>query len=115
MEANKGMTVREMQRYIVDSRAYLNFSTELMDMLCGLVSEIGEVASAIRREHLRGQPPRPDTDRSALKYEIADVYIYISAIADKLGVDLESVVPAKMKMNMDRYGPGTPETFIGKK
>ncbi|MDR2099139.1 MAG: hypothetical protein LBO78_03915 [Rickettsiales bacterium] len=115
MEDKKtGMTVRDMQKYIVEKRAFLNFSSEPMQLLCGLASEVGEAASAIRREYLRKQPPLPDSDRSSLKNEIADVYIYLAAIAEAFGIDLETAVPHKMQMNIERYGPGKPESFVKK-
>ena len=35
--------------------------------------------------------------------EIADVQIYLARIADRLGIDIESAVTAKLKVNREKY------------
>ena len=44
----------------------------------------------------------PET-RQKIEDEIADVFIYLLRIADKLDVSLEDVAIAKMKKNADKY------------
>ena len=39
----------------------------------------------------------------AISSEIADVQIYLLRLADKLGIDIESAVEAKMKENQAKY------------
>lgn len=40
----------------------------------------------------------------ALSDEIADIYLYLVALCDQLGVDLETVVTQKIHKNRQRYG-----------
>lgn len=39
----------------------------------------------------------------ALRHELADVQIYLLELADKLGIDLEKAVHAKIKINAAKY------------
>src|SRR5262245_46663272 len=39
----------------------------------------------------------------AIRHEIADVQIYLIRLADKLGVDLETVVDDKLAINASKY------------
>ena len=46
-----------------------------------------------------------DTDEIAT--EIADIQIYLTMLADKLGVDIESAVNAKIDKNAKQYPAGS--------
>jgi dCTP diphosphatase len=41
--------------------------------------------------------------RVAVGHELADVMIYLLRLADRLGIDLEASVAAKMKINAEKY------------
>jgi len=49
---------------------------------------------------------RPDAERRArIEAEMADVLIYLVRLADRLGVDLPTVVAGKLELNRRRYPP----------
>jgi NTP pyrophosphatase (non-canonical NTP hydrolase) len=43
------------------------------------------------------------TEREDVAAEIADVQIYLTMLADKLGIDIESAVSAKLESNAVKY------------
>ena len=48
----------------------------------------------------------PPDRRAAVAEELADVFIYLLRLADRLGIDLMGASCAKMKKNADRYPVG---------
>lgn len=74
----------------------------------GIVGEIGEFANIlqkIERTRTDGELPYPDfeSQRGALGEELADVFIYLLRLANRLGVDLESEYHAKTSKNTERF------------
>jgi NTP pyrophosphatase (non-canonical NTP hydrolase) len=106
------MSVKDLQKFIVESRAKMQidgrvFGDEPPEILAlGLASETGEAVGAVEKEYVYGRPRKPDSDRSSLGNEMADVAIYLFALAAKCGVDIEERVVEKMKINLERYGGG---------
>ena len=43
------------------------------------------------------------TQKQAVAYELADVLIYLVRLADRVGVDLDTVVPEKIRINAEKY------------
>lgn len=41
--------------------------------------------------------------KQEVAYELADVLIYLLRLADRLDIDLDMVVPEKIRINADRY------------
>jgi len=67
---------------------------------------IGEAAEII--EHFQWLTPEQSQHLSpekckAVSYELADVFIYLIRMADKLNVDLISAAQEKMRINEQRY------------
>lgn len=50
----------------------------------------------------------PDAKRSAVAHELADVFLYLLQLADKLDVDLLAAAKEKMQLNSAKY-PAGPE------
>jgi NTP pyrophosphatase (non-canonical NTP hydrolase) len=104
------MTVKELQDFIVKSRAQMEidgrvFGDEPPEILAlGLASETGEAVGEIEKEYVYGRPRKPDSDRSSLGNEMADIAVYLFALAAKCGVDIEERITEKMKINLERYG-----------
>jgi NTP pyrophosphatase (non-canonical NTP hydrolase) len=46
-------------------------------------------------------------ERDEVAAEIADIQIYLAMLADKLGIDIESAVSAKLKSNAVKYPAAT--------
>jgi dCTP diphosphatase len=74
--------------------------------LCmALGSEIGELTELfqwINEEHSKLENLSPKT-LNDIKLEIADIFIYLIRIVDKLNIDLEEAVSAKLKLNELKY------------
>lgn len=49
----------------------------------------------------------PDTKRSAVAHELADVFLYLMQLADKLDVDLVAAAKEKMQLNAAKYPVGS--------
>jgi NTP pyrophosphatase (non-canonical NTP hydrolase) len=67
---------------------------------------IAEVAELI--EHFQWLTPEQSEQlspeqRQAVSYELADIFIYLIRLADKLNVDLMTVAQEKIKINQNRY------------
>ncbi len=67
---------------------------------------IGEAAEVI--EHFQWLTPEQSQDLSpekckAVSYELADVFIYLIRMADKLNIDLITAAQEKMRINEQRY------------
>ena len=48
----------------------------------------------------------PDAKRSAIAHELADVFLYLMQLADRLDVDLIAAAKAKMQLNAAKYPAG---------
>ncbi|MCR5506561.1 MAG: hypothetical protein K6F04_01795 [bacterium] len=98
------MIDKNLQKTIYDARKSWGFADEdHMLLVCGLTTELGELATAIRAQYVYHKPAVPEEDKSSLKHEMADVAIYLYALAEKCGVDLESAVLSKIAINDKRF------------
>jgi NTP pyrophosphatase (non-canonical NTP hydrolase) len=70
--------------------------------LTGEVGELVEIFQWMPETESRTAMTSPKT-AEALNAEIADVFIYLSRLADVLGVDLDAAVKAKLASNAARY------------
>jgi len=93
-----------IQQTIVEARKTWGFSEEdCMLLLCGVTAELGELATALRAEYVYKKPHIQDDDKSSLKHEMADVAIFLYALADKCKIDLDEAVHSKIKINNKRF------------
>ena len=68
-------------------------------------SEVLEHFQWLTEDQSRGLP---DAKRAAVAQELADVFLYLVQLADKLDVDLVAAAKEKMKLNAAKY-PAGPE------
>ncbi len=95
---------KKLQSVIRQHRSKWGFGDEdVLELLCYLIEEFGELSHCIRKEYIEKQKPVPEDDKSSLKHEIADVMIYLYTVADKFGIDVESAVLSKLKINDKRF------------
>lgn len=93
-----------IQKYISEARESWGFKSEdPMLLVCGIMTEVGEVASAVRAKYVYNKPDVSEEDKSSLKHEMADVAIYLYALAEKCGVDLDSAIKSKININNNRF------------
>jgi NTP pyrophosphatase (non-canonical NTP hydrolase) len=97
-------SLKELQAEIVAARSRWGFADEDVERLLVLfASEAGEMIGAVSKEHLYGRPHVPDDDKSSVRHEMADILVYMFALADLLGVDLESALASKVRLNDSRF------------
>lgn len=94
------ITVRYLQDYI-KSKDYSPDKKELYFMK--LSEEIGELARAMRKD-LR--PVEDGQIKETVEEELWDVIYYALAIANTYKIDLEKIIPAKEKLNNEKYQTG---------
>ena len=93
-----------IQKYISEARESWGFKSEdPMLLVCGIMTEVGEVASAVRAKYVYNKPDVSEEDKSSLKHEMADVAIYLYALAEKCGVDLDSAIKSKINIKNNRF------------
>jgi len=94
-------TLSDLQCYVTELEAERGFSDQSARDKCLLLGEeLGELFRAVRRaEGLKVDP----TSRAAdVADELADCLIYLCAIANRYGVDLEAAFRAKEAKNRER-------------
>lgn len=78
------------------------------NLVMALAGEAGELLDVF--QWLTPEESRADNlgeaTRKAAKEEIADVFIYLIRLADKLNIDLEQAFVEKMKLNEMKYPAG---------
>lgn len=74
----------------------------LVTQCLGLIGETGEVVDEVKKWR-RGTKTWPEM-REAAAEELADLFIYVLAVANELGIDLEERYHKKRMMNEERFG-----------
>ena len=82
----------DLQHAISEIRAQRGFFTDPVKIMVHLTEEIGEVASQIRRLWSTNSN---DFDRNRLEEEIADVFVLLTALANRFDIDIEQAVVRK--------------------
>ena len=97
-------TLKEVQEYIgkvIEIRGFSNQSIEQAMLL--LTEEIGELAKAIRKEKTTMSIDNNKIiNYDTIENEIADVFIVLCTICNKLNIDLFSSLKDKEKENIER-------------
>jgi NTP pyrophosphatase (non-canonical NTP hydrolase) len=90
-----------VQRYVAQMEEERGFSSRSVIQQCLLLGEeIGELFKAVRKQQNMSVDPRsPIGD---IEEELADVLIYLCAIANRMGIDLEEAFRKKEERNEDR-------------
>ncbi len=71
----------------------------------GLAAEAAELLEIFQwlTEEQSKEIVRDEKEMALVREEIADVFIYLVRLAEKLGVDIEKAVEEKMKLNEKKY------------
>ncbi len=95
---------KKLQNIVNKARKEWGFADEdLLLLLCNLTGEIGELNTCIRNQYVYNKPAIPENDKSSLKHEMADVLIFLYAVANKCNIDLDKAVLSKIKLNNKRF------------
>lgn len=96
-------TFKDLQQYVADMEEERGFTkVSLLQTYVLFVEEVGELAKYIRK-HQDGM--RLDIAKqysSSIAEEMADILLVLTAVANRLGVDLETAVREKEEINKQR-------------
>ncbi|MCY1015756.1 MazG nucleotide pyrophosphohydrolase domain-containing protein [Pyxidicoccus sp. MSG2] len=102
----EGASMKDYQRYIHDLEALHGWLKVDLVHNCFLMGEeVGEVFKAVRRYNKlfdEGGAMPPEQARAQLGEELVDVFNYLLAIANRVGVDLEQAFREKNARNQER-------------
>ncbi|MFD5085975.1 MazG nucleotide pyrophosphohydrolase domain-containing protein [Kitasatospora sp. NPDC058406] len=97
----KNQSLEEIQQYVADMEVERGFSGRpVIEQCLQLGEEVGEVFKAIRKSE--GMRLDPNSKVGAVGEELADVLIYVCAIANRLDIDLADALRNKEAVNETR-------------
>lgn len=101
---NEKSTLQEVQKYIksvIEMRGFANQEIEKTMLL--LLEEVGELAKSIRKDATNMSIDRAKINHyNSIESEVADVFIVLSSVCNKLNIDLYNALKDKEKENIDR-------------
>lgn len=101
------MDISALQKRLADfadERDWEQFSSpkNLSMALAGEAAEILEIFQWLTEDESRRLADNPKK-LAAARQEVADVFIYLVRLADKLGIDIEQAVAEKIEINAAKY------------
>ncbi len=96
-------TLADIQQYVIDMEKERGFSqVDVVPQCLLLVEEVGELCKVIRKHHTTmGIDVNKQYDFDAAG-EIADVFIMLNAVANRLDIDIEKALRDKEEQNKQR-------------
>ena len=89
----------EFQQYVAELEVERGFDDQTAIQKCLLLGEeVGELYKAVRTE----EGLATDVPGGEIGAELADIFIYVCAIANRYGIDLEAAIRAKEAINATR-------------
>ncbi len=73
---------------------------KIKDLLIGLNIEVAELQELFL---WKSEEQIKEVDKSKIRNEIADIYIFLTYLCDEFEIDLKEAVDAKLKMNNEKY------------
>lgn len=103
-DLNENNTVQEVQNYIkevIELRGFGNQEIEKTMLL--LLEEVGELAKAIRKNATNMSIDKDKISHyDTIESEVADVFIVLNSVCNKLDIDLYQALKEKEKENIKR-------------
>lgn len=96
------MEIKELSKRIIefrDQRDWKQFH-QVKDLLLGLDIEVSELMELFL---WKSNDEIKEIPEEMIKHELADIFIYLTYIAEKFDVDLEKAILDKMKLNAEKY------------
>lgn len=95
-------TLKDFQGYVKELEIERGFEKEDVLLKCLLLGEeVGELFKAIRKKDKKFKVDS-NSKFTAIDEELADIIIYLCAIANRFDIDLEQAFRAKEKLNKKR-------------
>ena len=100
-ELKSDALLKNYQQYVAELEAERGFAEQTAKDKCLLMGEeMGELFKAIRKAD--GLSMDPDSRVGEIKDELADIFIYVCAIANRFDIDLEQAFLEKENKNKKR-------------
>ena len=99
---SKNSTVEDLQKYLKDMIEVRNFRTSLLERMCLLTEEIGELAKEVRKTDNNLSIDVNQDYSSSLEYEIADVFVCLMGMCEQLDIDIVQALKNKEEINFKR-------------
>lgn len=100
-ELNDKPTLIDFQEYVSELEIERDFSNQtIIDKCLLLGEEVGELFKAVRKTE--GLSVDSNSTITEVGDELTDIFIYLCAIANRKGIDLESAFRAKEEKNKRR-------------
>ena len=99
---SKKSTVEELQNYIKNMIEVRGFKTSLLERMCLLTEEIGELAKEVRKTDNNLMVDISKNYNSNLENEITDVFICLMGMCDLLDMDIVQGLKNKEEINFKR-------------
>ena len=95
-------SIKELQNYIKNMIRERGFRTSLLERMCLLTEEIGELAKEVRKTNKNIGIDINKNYNSNLENEIADVFICLMGMCELLDMDIIQAIKNKEKINFKR-------------
>lgn len=100
-DLSPGASLPQLQRYVAQMEEARGFSEQDAVQKCLLLGEeIGELFKAVRMRS--GLPVGAEAAELSLAHELADILIYICAIANRYDIQLDDALRSKEALNRNR-------------
>lgn len=97
----KNPTLQDLQNYVTQLETERGFDTQTVRDKCLLLGEeVGELFKAVRK--VEGLSVDPGSNIGEVADELADVFIFLCAIANRCDIDLETAFRGKEARNHKR-------------
>ena len=94
-------TLKAYQKYVAELEVERNFIEQTVIEKCLLLGEeVGELFKSIRKKE--GLNIDINSNTSQISYELADIFIFLCAIANRYNIDLEEAFRTKEEINKKR-------------
>jgi NTP pyrophosphatase (non-canonical NTP hydrolase) len=107
------MRLSEMQALALARHQERGYTNDLPTLGLGLCEEAGEIAKAINLLNPLYKPT-PGRHADSLEHEICDLLVYLFAIANSAGIDIESEMCKKLQPSPDAWGFTAQELASGR-
>ena len=99
---SKKSSVEDLQKYIKDMYEVRNFKTNLLERMCLLTEEMGELAKEVRKTDNNLSIDVNKKYNSNLENEITDVFICLMGFCELLDMDIVEGLKNKEEINLKR-------------
>lgn len=99
---DKNSSVKDLQKYIKDMIEIRGFKTTLLERMCLLTEEIGELAKEVRKTEKNLKLDIGKEYSSSLENEITDVFICLMGMCELLDIDIVQALKNKEEINFKR-------------